>query len=342
MTQDNIYQVLTIVGQGSSEEEARRNLNSQIPLNFSLLDENVEHNYIGDSYEVTIRGKSSDYAFTQAERDTPPGMVISKKAVKVEPGIRSVICGGYSEEQLRKYYTGTYTRFVSCEVITPGNPGVLGLGKKMGQYKVEFERDAEVAVEYRRVGHVKITARVMGEGVNVETAVEESLYNKVLVKDEPTGMLYNIRCWIDILEPSKQQGMFPVEVAASVVSEGLSIFLGYAYPECEDAFSKSLQIGMYHRLTANNTLDPVILEFSDIESISCWLYRDGEDSICYTESFSGDIHDGDSSDITVVYKNDAKQTKLQISIKADKARCEEDVHQTIALFNTLIKAYTRH
>lgn len=156
---------------------------------------------------------------------------------------------------------------------------------------------------------------------------------------------YNIRCWIETISPNHIPSMFPLEVMANVLPNGLEISVGYEYAKEMDNFSMALQIGLFHTLSNANTLDSFVISYYAMEGIMGKFYiiegnsRKHEKTI--TEPYFDQIPDKQTFQIEIIYSNVAKKTKLEISIVADRNKCVEDPNQTLNMYNELIKFKNR-
>jgi hypothetical protein len=140
--------------EGNSLTEARNKLTSLIPKGLEVLKESI----ISDGKIKTVKsvGSSKDDAFLKAQAKLPPDAEILKKDVLSEPEDKEWIFAAIDEEAANAAAKsdiagrfGANSRIKNVSLIAPAKKGILGVGKKPAQFKVDIITPAVVKISYK-------------------------------------------------------------------------------------------------------------------------------------------------------------------------------------------------
>jgi hypothetical protein len=156
--------------EADSLEEARRQVESQIPEGLHLLSEQV----ISDGNPKTIKATADtiDEAFTKAEKELPANATILEKKGLTAPERNIITVEGVDEHGAESNaHFAAKMKFNSAIVksvrlVSTGKKSFLGIGVKPNQYEAELLLQATVEVTYK--SKAKIYAKIGEKSVSTE------------------------------------------------------------------------------------------------------------------------------------------------------------------------------
>jgi len=150
----------------------------------------------------------------------------------------------------------------------------------------------------------------------------------------------------DIIEPNKQDSMFPTYVIVKVVPTGLGISFDSKRAEKLDGLTEAAVIGEYHWLSSEYSTEPFVMPYSDIEKIACHFYEVRGNMTSYVSGTEEILKAadalGDELKIYFLYHNKAKGTKLKIGLQLIDANENIDNRATRKMYNAMILATSSH
>ncbi|MCP3887488.1 MAG: YbjN domain-containing protein [Desulfobulbaceae bacterium] len=159
--------VETVEVEAESLEEAREQIISQIPEGLHLLSEQV----ISDGKPKTVEavGDTIDAAFAKVQRDNIPdnAEILENREIASEQKIMKTVVEEFDEESAKssadmeaRQQSSNPITFQSIALISVGNKGILGIGKKPNQYEVELLELQPAAVKVTYKTKAKVIAQV--------------------------------------------------------------------------------------------------------------------------------------------------------------------------------------
>jgi hypothetical protein len=149
--------------EAESLEEAREQLQSQVPEGFELLSERV----VSDGKPKTVKGvaETTEAAFTKAASQIPDDAKVLERK-EIAPAERHVITVEAPDEQTARSRASSRARgqfkgratVQSVTLAVAGRRGFLGLGAKPNQYDAEIFTQAVVEIVYK--SKAKISAQI--------------------------------------------------------------------------------------------------------------------------------------------------------------------------------------
>lgn len=149
----------TIEIEAETLEEARKQLQTQIPQGFSMLSEEVISN--GKPKTVEAVALTLEAAFTKAHSQVPSNADIIDKKEIAAPESKVVIVEAFDEQSARRQLGNQpvdTARIIGSRLVASGSRGFLGIGKKPNQYEVEVLHQAVVKITYKM--KAKILAQI--------------------------------------------------------------------------------------------------------------------------------------------------------------------------------------
>jgi hypothetical protein len=152
---------------------------------------------------------------------------------------------------------------------------------------------------------------------------------------------HKANCKVDIIEPHKQDSMFPTYVFVKGLPEGLGISFDSKSAADLDGFTKVAVIGEYHWLNDENSIQPFVMLFKNMEKIACQFYKTTGNMTSYvseTKEILPATPKGVDLTIVFLYNNIAKGTKLWVRFELMAAGDKTDNKAALSLFNYMITA----
>lgn len=152
--------------EASSLEEARKQIRLQLPEGFQVLEERIISD--GEPQIARAFGDTTEAAFDEAQRSAPKGTEILEKKVISAAEQRTITisveatCERSAEAMsVQKAKENSRNRMTtsSIKLITAGEKGFLGIGRKPNQYKVELLEHLPATVEITHRPRARIVAR---------------------------------------------------------------------------------------------------------------------------------------------------------------------------------------
>jgi hypothetical protein len=150
---------------------------------------------------------------------------------------------------------------------------------------------------------------------------------------------YKANCKVDIIEPHKQDSMFPTYVFVKGLPEGLGISFDSKSAAELDGFTKGAVIGEYHWLNNENSIQPFVMLFKDMKKIACQFYKTEGNMTRYvseTKEILMATPKGVDLTIVFVYNNIAKGTKLWVRFELMAGGNKTDNKSALSLYNYMI------
>lgn len=138
--------------EAASLEEARASLKSSIPIGFDFISETV----LSDGMPKVIQSSAEtvETAFAELQRQVPPhAQIIDKREITL-PEVIVVKVLARNEEEVK----ATTGNIRAIRLVTLGNKGLLGIGRRPHHYEVEVMQPAIVEITYQE--KAKIVARI--------------------------------------------------------------------------------------------------------------------------------------------------------------------------------------
>jgi DNA-binding beta-propeller fold protein YncE len=142
--------VETIITQAHSLEEAREQVQTQVPPGLGLLDERIE--LAGQVKRFRAAGSTVEAALAEAERTVPAEARITSRRQLLAPDMTEIMLEADDEAAACQRVQNRLRAAQVLEsllVVRPGKRGVLGLGKKVGLYQATILQQAVVEVIYQ-------------------------------------------------------------------------------------------------------------------------------------------------------------------------------------------------
>jgi len=168
-----------VESEADSLEEARQQLQAQIPPGYIMLDERVVVN--GEPQIVEASGDSLEVAIAEARRKIPNNAEILKEqnTPSRNNSIRITVEAFNEQDAVAQGLIAAKKQpnktlvLHGVKLIKPGHKGFLGLGKKTHQYEVELLEPQFATAKITFKTKVKITCTV----TNIADAVENALHS---------------------------------------------------------------------------------------------------------------------------------------------------------------------
>lgn len=151
---------------------------------------------------------------------------------------------------------------------------------------------------------------------------------------------YKAICWVNILKPHEQESMFPMDINVEVLPEGLSVSFSEAGVAGLNGFTRAAIIGMYHWLNSKNNTNPLVMPYSAMEKVFCDFYQREGSVTRYVESTEEPLDavpNQREMRIRIVYRNDARGTKLKVKLTINDDSGNTDNEAARALYNAILE-----
>lgn len=140
---------------------------------------------------------------------------------------------------------------------------------------------------------------------------------------------FDVRCTLSILWPNPEDFMFPFAATLETLYSGIKISPTFRGQGMDIA----VQIGMYHKLTSDNTNEPIMIPYQSMSDIVSYFQN-------RKEAIRHPCHDNVPSDgdliIWITFFNYEKVTRLALGLHAKNSADEIDQKETVALFNQIL------
>lgn len=148
----------TIEVEAETLEEAREQVNAQIPEGLYLLSEEI----ISDGKPMIVRAiaDTAESAFAKAQSETPINAVTLEKRVIAPPAQKTMTTEAFDEQNARAQIEsriGSEETIKSLRLSTAGKKGFLGIGKKPNRYQAEVFQQAVVEVTCKAKAKISTT-----------------------------------------------------------------------------------------------------------------------------------------------------------------------------------------
>lgn len=144
--------------EAASLEEARRQLNSQIPENLTVLKEQILS--FGNLQTVEVIGDTIEEAFNEAKGKIPAGATIETQKTITAPERKIFQLKGLDENSALKTISipPHLNKIESLTLNKQGRKGFLGFGKTPNIYDLTVNKKAKVSISFRE--NFKIRAKI--------------------------------------------------------------------------------------------------------------------------------------------------------------------------------------
>jgi len=182
----------TIEVEAVSLDEAREQINSQVPKGFHVIMEQI----ISDGKPQTAKsyGDTTEAALAKGESNIPNNADILEHKVLSTPQQKIVTIEAFDEHIARSRARASQTskgeEIKSVEMTSPGSKGFLGIGKKPNQYKIEVVRDALVEITYKtKVKVITTIGKLEQQEISKLVKVIKNIWGKEKAQQEAANKL---------------------------------------------------------------------------------------------------------------------------------------------------------
>lgn len=170
----SIFKAKAIEAEADSMHEAREVLQTQIPEGFLIKSERIVSN--PERTSVIGRGTTEEEAVTKAQSQVPSGALIASTRTINQPDHKTLTIAAFDAEEARakadeKANTDAGTIVKSLKMASPGKKGFLGMGRKPNIYECDIFKQAAVEVVYTR-GKARLVG-ILAEATKKEDSNEE-------------------------------------------------------------------------------------------------------------------------------------------------------------------------
>lgn len=201
--------------------------------------------------------------------------------------------------------------------------------------KIPLEKALEKYVGYSYSDERILVIRALKQINDTEPSPTSSLDNKE----------YIIKCSPDILEPRKQESMFPIHVTLGIGANGIGI--SYISPASNKlGFEVSADIGLFHWMSDKNSKDSFTITYDNMDDLYYFLYywegntqhKLGADDGSGLKGLVQTKGKYKNIEIGIIYRNKVKNTKIKVGFIAIDKKGNDDPSSTHELYNALINA----
>ncbi len=158
------------------------------------------------------------------------------------------------------------------------------------------------------------------------------------------------RGWVEKIEPSKVPAMFPASLTVQPLSDGISISLGNVHSgptNPRDMFGGALEIGLFHTLSGRGSNEPVLLPYDCVEKIKGEVIsKKKEGNVTRLEAVETisecrmkPLPKDRLFRFDITYRPPVcQESKIVLTLVADRSVSTEDPQLTLTLFNDIASA----